>query len=79
MNRAPASDRFLPPGTRVRLDWHGEERFELGIVVHCWLDGEIAAYDCYVAFFGDEFPSGRPSEKPYILRYAAVSLVEVDP
>jgi hypothetical protein len=31
-------------------------------------------FDCYVAFFGAEFPDGMPSEKPYVLRYAATSL-----
>lgn len=31
-------------------------------------------FDCYVAFFGDEFPNGKPSEKPYVLRYAVTSL-----
>jgi hypothetical protein len=35
---------------------------------------EIGTYDCYVAFFGDEFPSGPPKWTPYVLRYAAQSL-----
>jgi hypothetical protein len=37
---------------------------------------EIGGYDCYVVFFGNEFPSGRP-EKLYVLRYAASSLTVV--
>ena len=35
-------------------------------------------YDCYVAFFGSEPPTGKLDEKPYILRYAAVSLTRLD-
>jgi hypothetical protein len=51
---------------------------EYGIVVHCWLDGEISVHDCYVAFFGDEQPIGKPLEMPYILRYASLSLTVID-
>jgi len=36
-------------------------------------------YDCYVAFFGGEFPKGRPPDKPDLLRYAAVSLTVLEP
>jgi hypothetical protein len=50
---------------------------EFGVVVHCWMDDQIGVFDCYVAFFGEDFPSGRPVEEPYILRYAAMSLAEV--
>lgn len=71
-------DRLIPPGTRVRLDSlvtdDDEPTPEFGVVVHCWLDDEIGMFDCYVAFFGPEFPDGEPSEKPYVLRYAATSL-----
>jgi hypothetical protein len=71
-------DRHIPPGMRVRLDSlvndDGEPTAEFGVVVHCWLDDEIGGFDCYVAFFGSEFPDGKPSGKPYILRYAATSL-----
>ena len=65
---------FLPPGTKVRYDGLVDGGPEFGIVVHCWIDEEMHAYDCYIAFFGDELPAGKPSEKPYILRYAAISL-----
>ena len=34
-------------------------------------------FDCYIAFFGDAFPDGKPDEKPYVLRYAAVGLAEL--
>ena len=71
-------DRLLPPGTRVRLDSFvnddDETTPEFGVVVHSWLDEEIGGFDCYVAFFGHEFPGGKPSGKPHVLRYAATSL-----
>ena len=66
------SDELLPPGTLVLYDGTGEA--EYGVVVHCWLDEEIGGPDCYVAFFGSERPEGKPSAKPYILRYAASAL-----
>ncbi|WP_255586815.1 hypothetical protein [Hephaestia mangrovi] len=72
-------DRYLSPGTRVRLDSlvddDGQPTPEFGIVVHCWLDDGIGMFDCYVAFFGNALPEGKPSEKPYVLRYAATSLM----
>lgn len=68
-----SADRYLAPGTRVRRDtsFDGEDAVtpEYGVVVHCWANDGIEAYDCYVAFFGDRFPAGQPTEKPYILRY----------
>ena len=71
--------KFLRPGTPVRYDGGREEGItEYGVVVHCWLDDEIGGYDCYVAFFGEEQPSGKPSDRPYILRYATTSLVVLD-
>ncbi len=76
-----AEDRYLVPGTKVRHDyyWNGEESItsEFGIVVHCWLDDEIGMFDCLIAFFGDALPTGEPAKKPYVLRYAAVGLVEI--
>jgi hypothetical protein len=73
-----AENRFISPGTRVcRLDYSGEASVsepEYGVVIHCWHDAEICGYDCYVAFFGEAFPEGKLAEKPYVLRYAAVSL-----
>lgn len=70
-NKTPVG-RNLPPGTLVRLD--GGERTEYGIVIHCWLDNELGVYDCYVAFFGEQLPTGKPVEKPYVLRYSTASL-----
>jgi hypothetical protein len=69
---ARAMNVFLPVGTKVRYDGTGQSEF--GVVVHCWMSEEIGVYDCYVAFFGNEFPSGPPKQKPYVLRYAALSL-----
>lgn len=71
------SDTYLTPGTQVRYDGLVDGGPEYGVVVHCWYEPEIYGHDCYVAFFGPEMPSGQPSEKPYILRYAASSLVPV--
>lgn len=57
------------PGTRVRLISTGE----VGIVICGWAD-EVMETDYYVAFFGGNFPSGKPVRKPYVLRYAGMSL-----
>ena len=73
MTDARPNDRYIPRGTKVRYDGL-DEGPEFGVVVHCWESAEIGAHDCYVAFFGSEFPSAQPAEKPYILRYAATSL-----
>jgi hypothetical protein len=70
------TDAFVPPGTAVRYD--GSPEGEFGIVVHCWHNEEIDGYDCYVAFLGPEVPSGKPDERPYVLRYAATSLARLD-
>lgn len=71
------TDAFIRPGTAVRYDGLGESGPEFGIVVHCWPDPEIQVFDCYVAFFGTEAPTGKPREKPYVLRYAASSLARL--
>lgn len=72
------SGPYLPPGTEVRYDGLHEGGPEYGTVIHCWLDDEIGAHDCYVAFFGDKQPMGKPIEKPYILRYASTLLTVID-
>ena len=72
------TDAFIPAGTAVRYDGLAEGGPEYGIVVHCWRDREIDAYDCYVAFLGPQVPTGKPSDKPYVLRYAALSLARMD-
>ena len=50
---------------------------ECGVVVHAWASDDVGGLeDCYVAFFGPEFPRGgrAPAQQPYILRYAVSSL-----
>ncbi|WP_439472027.1 hypothetical protein [Brevundimonas sp.] len=73
-----SGDQYLAPGTRVRLDSYvnGGDLLtpEFGIVVHCGFSEEMGMFDCYAAFFGDAFPDGPPTEKPYVLQYAARSL-----
>ncbi len=84
MSETQAEDRYLKPGTPVRLSYYAGEDLEAelvhedGVVAHCWWDDELGGYDCYVAFFGDAIPSGKPEEKPYILRYAATSLTALE-
>jgi len=68
------NDPYLPPGTHVVFSGNVDAGPEYGVVVHCWMDANIGMHDCYVAFFGREFPKNTPSQTPYILRYAAVSL-----
>ncbi len=65
---------YLKAGIRVRYDGFEDAGPEYGVVVHCWFNDELQVHDCYVAFFGEEQPSGEPNEKPYILRYASSSL-----
>ena len=67
-------DRYLEPSTAVRLINHVDDSWEDGVVVHCWLSKEIGVHDCYIAFFGDAIPVGKPAVKPYVLRYASTSL-----
>jgi len=77
--RRAVHGQYLTPGTLVRYDGLVEGGPEYGVVVHCWLDEEIDGYDCYVAFFGNLLPRGKPIEKPYVLRYASASLKIVGP
>lgn len=69
-------------GKRVRLRStnaeNGEETEEFGYIIHAWVDDEVDAVDCYVAFMGNTWPSigVKPSEKPYVLRYFLSSLEE---
>ena len=50
---------------------------EVGVVVWTWKNdhGDV---DTYVAFFGESFPVGEPTEKPYVLRYYDSSLEALD-
>lgn len=65
---------YISPGTKVKLPITGE----YGIVAHCWYSDQIYDFDCYVAFFGTSFPDQETECRPYILRYAAVSLEILD-
>lgn len=69
--------QYLPPGTPVRYDGLQHGGPEYGVIVHCWLDEEMDAYDCYVAFFGNAQPTGKPAQRPYILRYYSTSLLNL--
>ena len=71
------SDRLLPAGTRVRLD-SAADGPEFGVIVHCWMNPEINAYDNIVAFFGSSFPGDGPADDIYLLRYASMSLDTLD-
>ena len=65
-------------GDRVVLESTGE----CGVIVHTWVAEDIGGIeDCYVAFFGSDFPKrgSAPAELPYILRYAATSLRPAPP
>lgn len=64
----------LEIGTKVRFADSGE----VGIVVWTWHDEFLDTQDCYVAFVGTEFPTGKPLEPPYVLRYLASSLEVVE-
>ncbi len=71
---------MMPPeppisvGDKVRRPSSGE----VGIVIHTWPNDEMQCTDCYVAFFGQTFPVGKPHEIPYVLRYLATSLELVE-
>ena len=54
-----------------------ESSLDVGVIVHAWNnDGDI---DCYVAFFGEQWPSHneKPEQIPYVLRYFLASLEEI--
>ena len=49
---------------------------EKGVVVSCWVN-ELGGEEAYIAFFGNEFPTGKPEDKPYVLHYATGALTRV--
>jgi len=61
-------------GRKVRLDDSGE----VGIIIHTWWDEVGDTLDCYIAFFGDHFPEGKPQRIPYVLRYWVAGLTLLD-
>ena len=80
--RGAEEDRYLCPGTLVRLSITVNDRDKLepeyGVVIHCWTDTGGGKFDCLVAFWGETFPQDRPAENPYLCTYAATSLARVD-
>jgi len=74
-------DRFLRPGTLVRLSIQVNHSAMLepdyGVVVHCWKERDEGAFDCLVAFLGEPFPANGPVEDPYVCKYSASSLAEI--
>jgi hypothetical protein len=74
-------NRFIKPGTRVRLaiklSDDGMVTPQSGIVIHCWQDKDADHFQCFVAFFGNTLPRGKPSNEPYIVRHKAISLEEI--
>jgi hypothetical protein len=72
---SPPAPEQLSVGSKVRLIGTGE----VGIIIHTWHDEFLDTTDCYVAFYGHDFPDGRPVEKPYVLRYLISSLEAVEP
>jgi hypothetical protein len=74
---ATGPESTFAAGDRVVLVVHETGERECGVIVHTWKAEELGGLeDCYIAFFGKEFPEPgcEPAEKPYVLRYAAVSL-----
>jgi len=64
---------------RDMVVFEDDENFsEVGIIVHAWIDPELDAIDCYVAFFGEVWPKlgEKPNDIPYVLKYLLSSLEE---
>lgn len=74
-------NRDLKVGSKVRRRFTSEsdeDMTEVGVVVHLWMDPETELQDAWIAFFGEEFPKGKPAEKPVILRYFASGLEVIE-
>jgi hypothetical protein len=74
MRNEQREDRPLSPGTNVPRDGCMPEELEYGVVMRCWLDDGIGFHHCYVAFSGSASTSGKPDEKPCVLRTAQEAL-----
>jgi hypothetical protein len=81
--RGAEKDRFLRPGTLVRLSIKVNDRDMLepdcGVVIRCWKSSDCGLFDCLVAFVGRDFSLEDPIEDPYFSIFAASSLAEIDP
>lgn len=77
--RGTEEDRFIPPGTFVRLSVQVNERDTLepdfGFVIRCWKDASRGRFACLVAFLGADCPSSD-SKDPYYSTVAATTLAE---
>jgi len=71
-------EKNIVVGRMVKLSCPDKDD-EYGIVISTWHDKELDCKDCYVAFWGKDIPDFETAEKvkPYILRYAAISLQSV--
>ena len=65
----------LTVGDKVKIK--SDDFVEVGIIVWIWDDPEIGFKDAFIASFGNKFPTGAPTEKPEIWRYALSSLERV--
>jgi len=75
INKNQFDDIYIKAGTKVKLTKsNDEDNPEYGIVFHCWWNDIHQVYDCYVAYFGDFIPEGKPTEMPYILISASMFL-----
>ena len=78
-NRALVDERENPAeliGKKVYLQ-HDDYK-EYGVIVNAWIDSDIRAIDCHVAFYPDGLGYGHNPEqvdKPYVLRYLYASLI----
>jgi len=75
------TENEIKVGSRVRFrsdDGFGNEKVEVGVVIHICLSDNECDYDAYVAFFGESFPGRAPKERPYVLRYYMDSLELID-
>lgn len=71
--------KCIKVGDRVKrtFELDGKTVTEVGVVVHVWQDPETELEDAYIAFLGNEFPDGKPAEKPVILRYFVSGLERI--
>lgn len=75
------ASKKIQVGSRVRLRSNigtEDEEVEVGVVIHICLSDNTYDEDAYIAFFGETFPEGPPTTKPYILRYYVASLELID-
>jgi len=79
--RGVEEDRFLRPGTLVRLSIMVNDQAliepDYGVVVHCWRNFSHSAYDCLVAFLGEPFSVEGPLQEPYVSTFSAHSLADI--